>query len=78
MKTMLLSATLSILISGSAFARESAISSEPPLHASITQRRAAQVDHTEYYDGVRCQARYFSMAKADGTKATRKSVDCEE
>ena len=78
MKTMLISAASLIFISGTALAREVTVSSTVAAHAvgAPAERRAAQLENRE--GGVSCTTKYITIARADGSSATRKSVNCEE
>ena len=78
MKTLLISAASLIFISGPALAREVNVSPTVAAHAASApaERRAAQLESHE--GGVSCTTKYITIARADGTSATRKSVNCEE
>jgi hypothetical protein len=77
MKTLLISAASLIFISGTALAREVITSPTATSHAGSihTERRAAKLESSE---GVLCATKYITITRADGSSATRKSVNCEE
>jgi hypothetical protein len=80
MKTLLISAASLIFISGTALAREVIVSPTVAAHAASApaERRAAQLESGAREGGVRCTTKYITIARGDGSTATRKSVNCEE
>jgi hypothetical protein len=78
MKTMLVSAASLIFISGTALAREVIASPTVASHAASAERRAAQLESGAREGGVLCTTKYITIARDDGSSATRKSVNCEE
>jgi hypothetical protein len=80
MKTMLISAASTIFISGTAFAREAAVSPVVIPHAAsaIVERHVAQYSSVNRENGVPCTTNYVATMTGDGSRRTRKSVDCEE
>ena len=80
MKTMLISAASAIFIFGTAVARESVVSPVVIPHAAsvIVERRVAQSFSVDHAIGVPCTTKYITTITGDGSRSTRKSVDCEE
>ena len=80
MKTLLISAASLIFISGTALAREVIASPTVAAHAAspLAERRAAQLESGVREGGVLCTTKYITVARVDGSSATRKSVNCEE
>jgi hypothetical protein len=80
MKTVLISTASAIFIFSSAFSHEATESPRVQLHTStnVTHHRAMQLASVTIEDGARCTTRYFPMARGDGSRTVRKSVDCEE
>jgi hypothetical protein len=79
MKTMLISAASLVFISGTAFAREFAVSPTVTSHGAgaLDERRAAQLEGSSE-GGVPCTTKYITITRGDGSSLTRKSVNCEE
>ena len=79
MKTILISATAALFICGTAFAHEVVAGPIVTLRgAFIVERRVAQLSSPAHASGVLCGTKYVTTISRDGTRTTRKSVDCEE
>jgi hypothetical protein len=80
MKTMLISAASTVFIFGMAFAREVAVSPVvvPHAAATIVERRVVQSSGLDRETGVPCTTKHITTITADGSRSTRKSVDCQE
>jgi hypothetical protein len=80
MKTMLISAASTIFIFGTAFARESAVSPVVVPHGPsvAVERRVAQTSGFDRQVGAPCTTKAITTITGDGSRSTRKSVDCEE
>jgi hypothetical protein len=79
MKTMLIYAA-SIFIFGTAFARDIYVSPGVIPHSAnvIVGRRVAQSTSIDRASGVPCTTKYITTITGDGSRSTRKSIDCEE
>jgi hypothetical protein len=80
MKTMLITAAATILIFGTAFARDIYVNPGAIPHSAniIVGRRVAQSTSIDRASGVPCTTKSITTIMGDGSKSTRKSVDCEE
>ena len=78
MKTMLISAASTIFIFGTGFAREVAVSPVVMPHAAVVERRVVQSSGLDRESGVPCTTKDITTITGDGSRSTRKSVDCEE
>lgn len=80
MKIILISAASAIFIFGTALPREVIVSSTGTFHAAstIAEHRAAQLESAAREGVVLCTSRYVTTTRGDGSRTTRKSVNCEE
>jgi hypothetical protein len=80
MKTMLISAASTIFIFGTAFARDIYVSPGVVPHSAniVVGRRVALSFGVDHAIGVPCTTKYIMTITGDGSRSTRKSVDCEE
>lgn len=80
MKAMLISAASTIFIFGTAFPREVAVSPvvTPRAASTIVERRIVQSGGVDRESGMPCTTKYITTITGDGSRSTRKSVDCEE
>ena len=76
MKKVLIFASAAAFIFGAREVDASALAASRA--GSAAERLTAKVNGVERHDGVFCTIRYFPMTKDDGSRTTRKSVDCEE
>jgi hypothetical protein len=80
MKIVLISAAFASFIFGAAFAREIILTPGAPYDgASVSvEHRTVRLASPAREGGAFCSTAYVTTTRADGSSATRKSVNCDE